>query len=129
MKIKKRFIALCASALFFNVACTFVHAKDRLIPVGIPFINTHSVCIDDSTVVHVLRQCRDTSQNIMCQFYEYERDQIVVTFPIEVNTEYTVFVFKVYQGHCLEFLFKTPVQHDDVPELYCEEHTYKIGCD
>lgn len=131
MKIKQKCIALCATALFFIASGTTVHAKDYLTPVGIPFINTQSVCIDDSSIVHVLRQHSDTSENIMCQFYEHDSDQIVVTFPIEINTEEcAVFVFKVYHGDCLEFLFKTTaVKNDDIPKLYCEGTSYQICCD
>lgn len=132
MKIKKVFIALCASALFFNVVfAEKVHTKEHtLIPVGLPFINPQSVCIDDSVVTNLLSQSSDTSKSIKCYLYENDSDQVVVTFPIEINEQHMVFVFKVYKNDCLQFLFHTiVVKNEDIPQLYCDEGTYLICCE
>lgn len=132
MKIKKVFIVLCASVLFFNVvSAEKAHAKkDVLTPVGLPFINPQSVCIDDSVIIKLLSQSNDTLQSIKCYFYENDTDQVVVTFPIEINMQHMVFVFKVYNNDCLQFLFNTiVVKNEDVPQLYCDKGAYLICCE
>ncbi len=132
MKIKKRFIALCASALFFNPFCAKnVQAKDHaLTSVGLPFINLQSVCVDDSAVTRLLSQSSDTIKSIKCYFYENDSDQVVVTSPIEINKKHMVFVFKVYKDDCLQFLFDTIViKNEDIPHLYSEKGRYNICCE
>ena len=132
MKIKKVFIALCASALFFNVVfAEKAHTKEyALTPVGLPFINPRSVCIDDPSVISLLSQSSDTSKSIKCYLYENDSDQVVVTFPVEINMQQMVFVFKVYKNDCLKFLFHANVaKNEDIPQLYCDEGTYVICCE
>jgi hypothetical protein len=132
MKIKKVFIALCASALFFNVvSAEKAHAKGRVLAhSGLPFINLDSVCIDNSAVIHLLNKRNDTVTSIKCYLYQNDEDSVVVTSPIEINAQHMVFVFKVYKNDCLQFLFHTIVaKNEDIPQLYCDEGTYLICCE
>lgn len=132
MKIKKVFIALCASALFFNVVfAEKAHAKeDVLTHSGLPFINLDSVCIDNSAVINLLKHRNDTIKSIKCYLYQNDEDSVVVTSPIEINAQHMVFVFKVCKNDYLQFLFHVIVgKNEDIPQLYCDEGTYLICCE
>ncbi len=129
MKIKKVFIALCASALFFNFsyADNLDTEKKYLFNInGFPFINVGSVCIDNQNIIDSLKQYTDTSINIMCLSYGNDSDQFVITFPLQISKKYVVFMFKVYQNNCLEFISQTFVRKDDIPFICCEDGIYKI---
>ena len=68
------------------------------------------MCIDDPSVISLLSQSSDTSKSIKCYLYENDSDQVVVTFPVEINMQQMVFVFKVYKMIALSFYFMQMLQ-------------------
>ena len=123
--MKKRFLTTCALlALFLTPE---IQAKERrLYPEGIPHIRLHSLCVNDSVARRILSMNTDTSENIICEMYTNNGEKIIVTRPLMVSNEKTVFVFKVIENNCLTFLFKEKVQSTSV-EVYCDEKTYYIN--
>ncbi|MCC6521008.1 hypothetical protein IT403_03455 [Candidatus Nomurabacteria bacterium] len=131
MKIKKVFIALCASALFFNVNLAFgekniIEEKYVFDSNGFPYINFTAICFNDPSVGDLLKRHTDTSNNVMCLSYMNDTDQFVVTFPIQINTEHVVFVFKVYPNNCFGLVSQACLKKDDIPFICCEDGLYKI---